>query len=67
MSSNMVTTEKCWVWTEKAVSINSYGKSVGSPVWDRYRKEAPAHWLKDGLIEEAGQETFPAGQAAFDF
>lgn len=67
MSGCMVTTDKCWVWTEKAVSINSYGKTVGSPVWENYRKEAPEKWLKDGLIEESGQENLPEGQAAFDF
>ncbi|OPG98972.1 hypothetical protein B2I21_07390 [Chryseobacterium mucoviscidosis] len=65
--SDMVTTEKCWVWTEKAVNINSYGKTVGSPVWNNYRKKAPAKWLSEGLIQEAGEEEIPEGQATFNF
>lgn len=65
--SKMVTTDKCWVWTEKAVKINSYGKTVGAPVWEGYRKEAPAQWLTEGLIKEAEETAMPAGQATFDF
>lgn len=65
--SETVKAKTQWVWTEKAVKLNSYEKLPGAPIWENYRKKAPTRWLEEGLIEESGQENLPEGQAAFDF
>ena len=65
-SSNkgLVQASSYWVWTEKAEESNLNPKrtKANEPVWPHYLKEAPAKWLKEGLIKDSS-EVVKKGQA----
>lgn len=67
MTPNTVTAQSHWVWTAKAEQENPQRSKAGDPIWPHYLHNAPAQWLKDGLICDAS-EFVKDGQAdLFEF